>query len=449
VKPDPALDVTTASGETLQTSRHQALDATTAASEHPTLDRGLPERGTRFRALGNARYSLADEVGRGGLGRVMSARDELLERTVAIKELQTQDASAQRRFVREALITARLQHPSIIPIYEAGHWNDGSPFYAMKLVKGRPLGTAIDEATTLPARLALLPVVLAAIDAIGYAHSEHIIHRDLKPANVLVGEFGETVVIDWGLAKDLATEDREALDAGPYRNSADNGEHTVAGTVMGTPTYMAPEQALGEEIDERSDVYALGAILYHVVSGVGPHKGKTLDQMIAQILGGKVIPLAKHEPRVPPELAAIVGKAMALDRNARYRTARELGEDLRRFLNGQLVASHHYTIGQRVRRFVRKHRAPVATGAIALAVLVVGGVIAIRQVLHERDTANSQRDLADLRAHKLQLADARDTLANDPSAAIALARPLAATDWREAHVPRVRRRRSARPRGRR
>src|SRR5262249_40612449 len=155
------------------------------------------------------------------------------DRPVAVKELFDPNERARRRFLRETLITARLQHPSIVPVYDAGHLVDRSPFYAMKLVAGRPLDRSIAEAKTLAQRLALLPGVLAVGDAMAYAHSERIVHRDLKPSNVLVGKFGETVVIDWGLAKDLGIDDRDALDAGPYRAAA-GLEHTVAGVVLGT-----------------------------------------------------------------------------------------------------------------------------------------------------------------------------------------------------------------------
>src|SRR5579862_7505721 len=147
------------------------------------------------------RYALGEEIGRGGLGAVVRAKDRNLGRQVAIKALHASGGSAQRRFVREALITARLEHPSIVPVHDAGRWPDGSPFYAMKLVRGRPLAAVIDATTSLAARLALVPTVLAVCDAVAYAHSERVVHRDLKPHNVLVGEFGETVVIDWGLAK--------------------------------------------------------------------------------------------------------------------------------------------------------------------------------------------------------------------------------------------------------
>ncbi|HEX5060519.1 MAG TPA: serine/threonine-protein kinase, partial [Kofleriaceae bacterium] len=256
---DVGHEATLASGETVA-SGGAPLGPSTAARDLPEVD--------------ETRYTIGGEVGRGGLGRVLRARDEVLDRPVALKQLFASDDNSRRRFIREAMITARLQHPAIIPVYDAGRLADRSPFYAMKLVGGKPLDEAMRGTNTLAARLALMPTVLAVADAVAYAHSQRIIHRDLKPGNVLVGEFGETIVIDWGLAKDLSIDDHEAVDAGPYRAVAST--HTVAGAVLGTPGYMAPEQAAGQEVDERADVYALGAILYHVVSGAIPHEGTTL-----------------------------------------------------------------------------------------------------------------------------------------------------------------------------
>jgi WD40 repeat protein len=369
-----------------------ALEATVSADT--VASQAAPLTGSGVHELPEVapdRYVAGSEVGRGGIGRVVRARDQVLERPVAIKELFATDEASRRRFVRETLITARLQHPSIIPVYDAGR-RDHSPFYAMKLVAGTPLDRALTDARTFAQRLALLPNVLAVADAIAYAHDERIIHRDLKPGNVLVGKFGETIVIDWGLAKDLSIDDRDALPAGPYRD--DSAEHTVAGSVLGTPGYMAPEQAEGADVDERTDVYALGAILYHVISGALPHQGTTLEDVIAKVIRGDIRPLLDVEPQTPPDLAAIVGKAMANDRAARYRTAKELAQDLRRFQTGQLVGAHHYTAGQRLRRWIARNRGIAMVSAIATLVLLVFGTWSIRRIIAKSDEATEQRDVA-------------------------------------------------------
>ncbi|HEX7843397.1 MAG TPA: serine/threonine-protein kinase, partial [Kofleriaceae bacterium] len=209
------------------------------------------------------RYQILGEHGRGGLGRVSRAHDRDLGRDVAIKELISRGPASEVRFLREALITARLEHPGIVPVHEAGRWPDGTPFYAMKLVAGRPLRDLLAERNTVDERIALLHHVIAVADAIAYAHGKHIIHRDLKPANVIVGDFGETVVIDWGLAKDLTQAEESSADGGPLR--ATRGDDlTATGSVLGTPAYMAPEQRRGEPVDPRADVFAIGAMLWEL-----------------------------------------------------------------------------------------------------------------------------------------------------------------------------------------
>src|SRR3954465_5046590 len=206
------------------------------------------------------RYQILNEHGRGGLGRVSRAHDRELGRDVPIKEMISRANPSAVRFLGEALIPARLEHPGIVPVHEAGRWPDGTPFYAMKLVAGRSLRDILAERATVDDRIGLLHHVIAGADAIAYAHGKNIIPRDLKPANVIVGDFGETVVIDWGLAKDIkAPEDssRGTVAAGSGPGRAIDGELTAAGSVLGTPAYMAPEQKRGESVDQRADVFAI------------------------------------------------------------------------------------------------------------------------------------------------------------------------------------------------
>src|SRR5262249_36114357 len=198
------------------------------------------------------------------------------------------------------------------------------------------------------------------------------------PTNILVGKYGETIVIDWGLAKDLAIDDRDALDAGPYRGT--DAEHTVAGTLMGTPAYMAPEQASARPVDERADVYALGAILYHVVSGAIPHEGATLEEMVSRVVTGEVRPLTQRDPNVPRDLAAIVSKAMALEPADRYPNAQGFADDLRRYVTGQLVASHSYGTRELVWRWIKRHRAVLTVAVAALAVVGAVGIASIVRI---------------------------------------------------------------------
>ncbi|MEO8701160.1 MAG: serine/threonine-protein kinase [Kofleriaceae bacterium] len=286
-------------------------------------------------------YDIDQELASGGMGRITKAQDRRLGRDVAIKEVL--DPKLRARFEREAMITARLQHPAIVPIYEAGTWPNGAAFYTMRLVWGGTLAVAIHKTRTMADRLALLPHVVAVTDALAYAHSNRIIHRDLKPGNVLVGEFGETVVIDWGLAKELDHARIPLTGMGlELLGSSPGSNLTRAGTVLGTPGFMPPEQANGEAIDERADVYALGAILYNLLAGAPPYWDKlpngSPELTIAAGRAGPPTPIAELAPETPADLIAIVERAMARRTTDRYTTAKELAEQLRSFQAGKLIA---------------------------------------------------------------------------------------------------------------
>jgi WD40 repeat protein len=381
----------------------------------------------------SSNYDIEGEHARGGLGRVLRAWDRRLNRPVALKELLALRAEHARRFAREVEITARLQHPNIVPVYEAGRWANGTPFYAMKFVSGRTLRQLISEAHTLDERLALLPNVLAVADAIAYAHSEGIVHRDLKPSNVLVGLFGETVVVDWGLAKDLRDSNDDATGADPYRSPADG--HTVAGTVLGTPSYMPPEQARGADVDERADVYALGALLYHTLAGRAPYTGETSATIIDRVIAGPPTPIDTSVADVAPDLAAIIDTAMARDPGDRYANAGALADDLRRFQTGQLVSAHRYSRTTLLARWARRNRAALLVALSLLVVLAAAVTVSVRRIVHERDAAERERSLATERAHALTLTQARTSLAIDPTSAVAWIKsyPASANDQATAH----------------
>ncbi len=339
-------------------------------------------------------YSRIDEFARGGLGRIIRAIDKRTGRTVAIKEMLADNSDAAPRFVREALVTANLQHPAIVPVYEVGRWPDDKPFYAMKLVRGRPFNDVIDGTKNLDGRLALLSHVASIADALAYAHEQRVIHRDLKPHNVLCGTHGETVVIDWGLARRL--DELDPASSMDRSNSAPPGQ-TQVGTVLGTPSYMAPEQARAERADERTDVYAIGAILYHLLSGRPPHTGKTIEELLVRVKDETPPTLTSLDQRVPRDLAAICARAMARSPDERYPSAAEYAADLRRFMTGQLVLAHHYSRGERIRRFVGRHRALLAVAGIALGIFVVVGTILIRRIVASEADATVSRDQAQQR----------------------------------------------------
>ncbi len=333
-------------------------------------------------------YVIAGTVAQGGMGRVLRARDRRLGRDVAIKELIKPSPELAARFAREVRITATLQHPSIVTIHEAGTWRDGEPFYAMELVSGRALDAVVRDTTSTTDRLALVPHVIAVAEALAYAHSRGVIHRDLKPANVLVGEFGETVVIDWGLAKDLRASPANDTPLPHVRGAT---SETAYGAVVGTPAYMPPEQARGDRVDERADVYAIGAMLYTVLAGRPPFDGDSADIILDRVIDQRPRMLSDLVPETPRDLAAIVGKAMSRVPDNRYRDARELAGDLRRFQTGQLVGARRYTFLQRAWRFIAKHRAVVAVIAVATIAIAVLSGVSVARIVDERDTAQAAR----------------------------------------------------------
>ncbi|MCE9574022.1 MAG: protein kinase [Deltaproteobacteria bacterium] len=373
-------------------------DGAPVAMLRPSASTVVPDDYPTLVAVAPEHYAMDREIARGGMGRIRIARDRRLGREVAVKELLVTTDVLTRRFEREARITAQLQHPSIVAVYEAGVWPSGEPFYAMRLVSGRSLDEAIGLATTYRARVALVPCVLAIADAMAYAHGLQVIHRDLKPRNVVVGEFGETVVIDWGLAKQLggvtATLDVTVPDDGTRGtgNASQSGAgDTTLGDVLGTPGYMPPEQAAGEPVDERADVYAIGAILYHVLAGQAPFVAASNAMVLVALHEGPPPPLGARVPEAPRELVAIVERAMARDPAARYPTARALAEDLRRFQNGQLVGAHQYSARQLAARWLRRHRTLVTALAVATAVALGIGGVALRRVVRAERIASEQR----------------------------------------------------------
>jgi len=396
-------------------------------------------------AIPPPRYELGEEIARGGMGRVVDARDTRLGRIVALKEALALDAESVRRFERETQITARLEHPSIVPVHDAGTMRDGAPFYVMRKIGGRPLEKLVALATTLNERLALIPHVVAAAQAVAHAHSRGVIHRDIKPSNILCGELGETIVIDWGLAKVKGEPDDEAGTAN-WVIEDDDQIKTRAGIVFGTPGFMAPEQLRGNAVNERTDVYALGATLYHLLSRKPPHHAKTADEMMRNAVRARPVPLSQLVDGVPPELITIVDKALSMDARTRYQNAKELADDLQRFLTGQLVKSHHYTPRERFARFLRKNRVPVIAIAAALVALIVIGAVAVIRVIDERDRADlearnarQQQAIAEKetrtakdRLDKLTLQQARSKALANPTEAIAMLKPLARTaHWRD------------------
>jgi hypothetical protein len=400
-----------------------------------------PPAKERTPASPSQRYVGGEEIARGGMGRVIEATDTLLARTVAVKEALTDDPETLRRFARETRITARLEHPSIVPVYDAGS-DPSAPFYVMRRVTGRPLSGMIKAADSLDERLALLPHVLACAHAIAHAHKRGVIHRDIKPNNVLVGEHGETVVIDWGIAKVIG----EADDDDALPPMAGDSLRTRIGTVSGTPGFMSPEQARGDEIGTSADVWALGATLYYLLARQMPHEtnAKTPDDLLAHAAYRPVPSIATVVGGVPPEIAAITERALAFDVVDRFPDAASFADELSRYLTGQIVASHRYSLREHLVRWVKRHRAIVAVAVLAMTVVAVVSTIAIRNVIAARERADESARQAEASRAKEQrhaqselLARARAIATTHPTAAIAAIDQLPASSPLQAEADAI------------
>ncbi len=284
------------------------------------------------------RYELLGEIGRGGMGTVYAGRDKQLDRRVALKVLNILDSSGQaaERMAGEARVLARLEHPGIVPVHDLGTLPDGRVFYVMKLVDGTRLDAYAKTSATLNERLRVFSRIC---ETVAFAHSHGIIHRDIKPENIMVGPFGEVLVLDWGVAKIVGIE-REHSSAGSGARS-----HTASGTVIGTPGYMAPEQSSGviDQVDARSDVFSLGI---------------TLEALVAQL-------------SVPKRLRAIWRKAAASDRSARYANVLELAADIERFLAGEPVLAYRETTLERLGRLAMRHQTLVLLVAAYLVMRIL------------------------------------------------------------------------------
>jgi eukaryotic-like serine/threonine-protein kinase len=353
------------------------------------------------------RYDRVRLHARGGIGRIWLAIDEDLGRDVAIKELRpekTTSRTARERLLREARITGQLQHPGIVPVYELIRGEDrGSPSYAMRLVKGRTLSEAVrDFHSKLRGHRAgpldqheLLNAFVAVCNTVAYAHARGVIHRDLKGPNIVLGNYGEVVLLDWGLAKLVGGCDDDAGSAPVSPDPADVPSPTVVGKALGTPAYMPPEQAAGklELVDRRSDVYGLGAILYEILAGRPPFASpeSNSDEEIRRAREGRPAPPRQVCRSAPPALEAICLKAMAYERDDRYASAAALARDVQSYLADEPVSAYRDPWHARLWRLVRRHRTPVAVAAGLLLATVVA--LATISVLVGRQKARADMNL--------------------------------------------------------
>ncbi|MEZ4267671.1 MAG: serine/threonine-protein kinase [Myxococcota bacterium] len=387
----------------------------------PAVERDAASTTDAFAPPDGARYDAVARLGEGGMGRVALVFDRLLRRQVALKRPRLASPAAAARLAQEASITAQLEHPNIVAVHDAGRDAEGA-FYTMRLVRGRSLEDVLANAP-LPQRLATLRPFLAACEAVAFAHSVGVVHRDLKPHNIMVGEFGETQVVDWGVARPVTSQDdaswRAVLPEGPAE--------TIAGEVVGTPAYMAPEQTMvGRSIDQRADVWSLGAVLYRIVSGAAPFAGSGVAVLEARRAGLSPADLASVTPAAPRELVAIAARAMAADPAGRYPDAKALAIDVEAYLDGRRVDAHDYSAWELLRRLGHAWRVPLAVAAVALVALVVVGAVATTNVVAERNRAvEAERQSSAALASMLLTESAREAaLGARPESELLAARAL-------------------------
>ena len=359
-------------------AKGEATGATKFLDGDPSGDRrssDYVEPHERTDSSSGDRYLIGETLGEGGMAIVQKATDVQLQRPVAVKRLRPEYAAQgdiRQRFFAEAEILANLDHPGTTPVFEAGLLPDGDCFYAMKKVRGNTLGTLMseripDDLLDRSNRAQFVGIFSRACQAVAAAHDQGVIHRDLKPENIMVDDFGVVYVMDWGLAKQLVEDDDG--------NQSDS-QRTRLGAVMGTPAYMSPEQASGHaaESDRQTDVFSLGVMLYEILTGVNPFRGETAVESMKGVMYHEPDPPRKRNPRVDRTISAITMKALAKDPFKRYRSARELAEDIRRYREFLPVSAIEPTKGEKLANWSRRRPRLAATLATLAVVVVVAAL---------------------------------------------------------------------------
>ena len=350
-------------------------------------------------------FSIQGIIGEGGVGRVYLAEDKSIGRRVAVKELldtsqhnlsKENKQALENSFIHEAKITAKLEHPGIIPVYKLGHRQNKSPYYVMRHIKGETLEELLKKcqlssiATAAQERLKLLDNLIATCDAIAYAHSKGVVHRDLKPGNIMIGKFGETIVLDWGLAQAIDDGDNTYFFKDIQRHQTDTYSDITTHNSMGTPRYMSPEQLKGHAT-KASDVYSLGVILFKIITGDLPYKG-SLQQIQEQLLSDKPSPSPNHYiETLSPELGAICEKAIAKNSNDRFADAGQLSQQLKDYRDGRMVNIYSYSKKELFRRFLAKNKFIVLIMLSLLVAIIAGGAFSVHYAM-EMDQARKKAE---------------------------------------------------------
>lgn len=357
------------------------------------------------------RYRVLRPHAKGGLGEVFVAEDLELHREVALKEIQRQHAdqdASRGRFVLEAEITGGLEHPGIVPVYGLGTYADGRPFYAMRFIKGDNLKHASDRFHQAGARFdslefrQLLGRFIDVCNAVAYAHSRGVLHRDLKPGNIMLGKFGETLVVDWGLAKVVGRTDVASEEPSLVPASGSGVAETMQGVAIGTPAFMSPEQASGKiaELGPATDVYSLGATLYALLTNRAPVSDDDLVRVLDKVRAGEIPHPREANAAIPKPLEAICLKAMARDPSDRYTTALALAADLEQWLADEPVACYREPFSVRAARWIKHHRTLVTSGAVAMLLLltsVTAGLVLVSQYNRQLNVEKGKTEAANVR----------------------------------------------------